>query len=102
MTASIDHSASCMPCGACCAYSENWPRFSVESDEALAHIPQHLVNDRESGMRCVSDRCLALQGVVGSATACSIYAWRPEVCRCCAPGDAECTLARRKFGLPAL
>jgi hypothetical protein len=27
---------------------------------------------------------------------------RPEVCRTCMPGDAECTMARRKFGLPAL
>jgi uncharacterized protein len=92
----------CQSCGACCAYSANWPRFSVETDEALALIPEELVNDRMSGMRCVGDRCAALQGKVGEATACAIYAVRPEVCRTCMPGDAECAMARRKFGLPAI
>jgi len=92
----------CQSCGACCAYSMNWPRFSVESDEELALIPEQLVNERQSGMRCTGDRCLALQGIVGIATACGIYAWRPEVCRTCVPGDAECAMARRKFGLPVI
>jgi hypothetical protein len=27
---------------------------------------------------------------------------RPEVCRTCMPGDAECSLARSKWGLPRL
>jgi uncharacterized protein len=27
---------------------------------------------------------------------------RPEVCRTCMPGDPECTVARRRHGLPAL
>ena len=92
----------CQVCGACCAYSENWPRFSIEEDEALELIPPKLINARGSGMRCEGDRCTALQGDIGSAVACTIYAVRPEVCRTCQPGDAECTMARRKFGLPAL
>jgi Fe-S-cluster containining protein len=92
----------CQACGACCAYSANWPRFTIEEDAALDLIPPALVNDRLSGMRCDGDRCAALQGEVGQATACGIYALRPEVCRVCLPGDAECTMARRKFGLPAL
>ena len=53
-------------------------------------------------MRCDGDRCAALQGKVGSATACGIYAIRPEVCRTCMPGDAECAMARRKYGLAPL
>jgi Fe-S-cluster containining protein len=53
-------------------------------------------------MRCEGDRCSALQGEIGKATACGIYAVRPEVCRTCMPGDAECAMARRKFGLPVL
>ena len=53
-------------------------------------------------MRCDGDRCAALQGKVGEATSCAIYAVRPEVCRTCMPGDAECAMARRKFGLPVL
>jgi Fe-S-cluster containining protein len=47
-------------------------------------------------------RCAALKGKVGEATACTIYARRPEVCRTCMPGDAECAMARRKWGLPVL
>ena len=98
----IDLSTCCQSCGACCGYSENWPRFSIESDEELAAIPETLVNARQSGMRCEGDRCSALQGEIGKATACGIYAVRPEVCRTCMPGDAECAMARRKFGLPVL
>ena len=92
----------CQACGACCAYSSNWPRFSTEEDAALDLIPSELINERGSGMRCDADRCAALKGDIGKTTSCSIYAVRPEVCRTCMPGDAECTMARRKFGLPAL
>jgi Fe-S-cluster containining protein len=95
-------SSLCQSCGACCAYSQNWPRFTMESDEALELIPPAFVNARQSGMRCEGDRCAALQGKIGEATACGIYAVRPEVCRTCMPGDAECAMARRKFGMPAI
>lgn len=98
----IDLSSCCQGCGACCGYSQNWPRFSIESEEALALIPEALVNARQSGMRCEGDRCSALQGEIGKATACGIYAVRPDVCRTCMPGDAECAMARRKFRLPAI
>ncbi|MGY4484820.1 Fe-S-cluster containining protein [Bradyrhizobium sp. LM3.2] len=98
----IDLSNCCQSCGACCGYSANWPRFSIESDEELAAIPETLVNDRQSGMRCEGDRCSALQGEIGKQTACGIYQVRPEVCRTCMPGDAECAMARRKFGLPII
>jgi Fe-S-cluster containining protein len=92
----------CLACGACCAYSENWPRFSTEDDAALDLIPKELVNARGSGMRCEGDRCAALKGEIGEATACTIYPIRPDVCHACQPGDAECALARGKYGLPAL
>ncbi len=92
----------CQACGACCSYSANWPRFTTEDDAALDLIPAELVNDRLSGMRCDGPRCAALVGKVGEATSCSIYALRPEVCRTCMPGDAECGMARKKHGLPAL
>lgn len=92
----------CQSCGACCSYSRNWPRFTIEDDEALDLIPAELVNERLSGMRCEGERCCALIGKVGEATACGIYAVRPEVCRTCMPGDPECAMARRKFGLPEL
>jgi Fe-S-cluster containining protein len=92
----------CQACGACCSYSANWPRFSTEDDAALNLIPEQLVNDKSSGMRCDGDRCAALSGEVGVATACAIYAVRPDVCRTCMPGDLECTMARRRHRLPAL
>jgi uncharacterized protein len=92
----------CLACGACCSYSSDWPRFSTESDEVIELIPPQLVNACLSGMRCDGDRCAALSGEIGVATSCTVYALRPEVCRTCMPGDAECTMARNKFGLPAL
>jgi uncharacterized protein len=97
-----DQANPCQACGACCAYSSNWPRFSTEDDADLDLIPPELVNARASGMRCDGDRCAALKGRVGVTTSCAIYAVRPEVCRTCLPGDIECTVARRKFGLPEL
>ena len=101
----VNADSSCSPCqacGACCSYSSNWPRFTTEDDAALDLIPEKFVNDRLSGMRCDGDRCCALTGKVGIATACGIYAVRPEVCRTCMPGDAECDMARRRHGLAVL
>lgn len=92
----------CQNCGACCSYSSNWPRFTIEDEAALDLIPGEFVNERLSGMRCIGDRCSALKGDVGRSTACGIYEVRPEVCRTCMPGDAECAMARRRFGLAAL
>ncbi len=92
----------CVRCGACCAYSANWPRFSIEEDDALSLIPEALVNERQSGMRCEGERCCALAGDIGVTTSCTIYAARPEVCRSCEPGDPECNMARRRYGLRPL
>jgi uncharacterized protein len=92
----------CQACGACCCYSDSWPRFTVEDDAELELIPPKYVNDRQSGMRCEDHRCLALSGEIGVSTRCEIYAVRPEVCRTCMPGDVECAMARRRHGLPPL
>jgi Fe-S-cluster containining protein len=90
---------SCQECGACCAYSAAWPRFTTEEDAELDMIPPAFVADDQAGMRCEGDRCTALVGEIGKATACGIYAVRPEVCRVCLPGDPECLMARVRFGL---
>ncbi len=87
----------CTSCGACCSYSAEWPRFTTEDDDAIARIPDHLVT--LSGMRCDGVRCSALAGVIGEATACTIYDNRPEVCRACVPGDDACSMARVEHGL---
>jgi Fe-S-cluster containining protein len=89
----------CQACGACCAYSRDWPRFSLEDDAALARIPERFVDDERGRMRCEGDRCTALVGEIGIATACAVYAVRPEVCVACLPGDDECRKARRQFNL---
>lgn len=102
LPASSETPNPCQPCGACCAYSRDWPRFTTEDDAALDRIPEQFVNARLSGMRCDGERCSALSGEIGKATACGIYDLRPEVCRTCMPGDPECAMARRRHGLPVL
>jgi Fe-S-cluster containining protein len=94
--------ALCQTCGACCAYSAEWPRFALESEAALAAIPRAYVDDDRGRMRCNGDRCSALEGDVGVATSCKVYAVRADVCRACLPGDEACTTARRRFMLPAI
>jgi len=94
-----DASAMCQACGACCAYSAEWPRFSLEDDAALALIPAEFVDDDHGRMRCNGERCSALVGDVGAATTCAVYAVRPDVCRDCMPGDDACLMARAHHGL---
>ena len=90
----------CRACGACCSFSREWPRFSLEDDAALERIPRAFVDDGRAKMRCVGDRCAALVGDVGISTSCAVYAVRPDVCRDCRPGDDACEMARRHFHLP--
>jgi uncharacterized protein len=94
-----DASAMCRACGACCSFSREWPRFSLESDAALDRIPPRFVDDQQGRMRCSGDRCTALVGEVGVSTSCAIYDVRPDVCRACLPGDDACETARRRFKL---
>jgi Fe-S-cluster containining protein len=91
--------AACRTCGACCSFSAEWPRFSLEDETALDRIPRAFVDDEKGRMRCDGDRCLALTGDVGVSTACTIYTVRPDVCRACLPGDDACHMARAHFGL---
>ncbi len=90
---------ACQSCGACCAYSDTWPRFSLESDAEIAAIPEALIAANLGGMRCQDNRCLALAGEIGKWTGCSVYEVRPQVCRSCMPGDDACVIARRHFRL---
>jgi Fe-S-cluster containining protein len=94
-----DAEALCQTCGACCAFSHEWPRFSLESDEALALIPEKFVDDANGRMKCDGERCSALVGDVGVKTSCAVYTVRPDVCRTCQPGDVECQMARRHYHL---
>ena len=93
-------SAVCQACGACCAYSPEWPRFTLEDDEAIARIPERFVTLK--GMRCDGDRCSALQGAVGASVSCLVYSVRPDVCRACVIGDDACRMARARHGMPLI
>ncbi len=95
-------SALCQACGACCAHSHEWPRFTLESDGEIDAIPAALIADNLAGMRCVDERCAALVGEIGNATACSVYTVRPIVCRECVPGDDACSMARTARGMPQI
>ena len=87
----------CRGCGACCSYSREWPRFTLEEDAYLDLIPAKFVDERGAGMRCIGDRCSALIGEIGQSTSCGIYSQRPDVCRACQPGDDACLMARERF-----
>jgi uncharacterized protein len=91
--------SECRACGACCSFSPEWPRFSLESDADLDRIPHAYVDCDLGRMRCSGSRCAALVGDVGISTACAIYTVRPDVCRACLPGDDACNMARRRFNL---
>ncbi len=97
-----DDSGLCQACGACCAYSRAWPRFSLETDEEIALIPETLIAADGSGMKCEGERCAALAGAIGEKVTCTIYAVRPIVCRDCLPGDDACSMARAARGLPPI
>jgi len=84
----------CQTCGACCAYSHEWPRFWTESQAEIERIPRRYRDDASTAMRCDGDRCSALEGEVGRSTRCAVYADRPVVCRDCRPGDDACRIAR--------
>lgn len=43
--------------------------------------------------------CVVLDGEVGDAVACGIYAYRPTGCRRVEAGDEECRNARRLMGI---
>jgi Fe-S-cluster containining protein len=91
--------SECRTCGACCSFSPEWPRFSLESNADLELIPDMYVDNDLGRMRCSGDRCTALVGEVGISTACAVYSVRPDVCRACLPGDDSCKIARLRFNL---
>lgn len=103
----------CLDCGACCAsfrvsfyWSEVRSAGGTVPDERTEPLPPHRVC--MGGTNSKAPRCTALQGTVGQAVRCDIYAERPSTCREFswvdengAP-DAACGRARAMHGLPPL
>jgi len=88
----------CNTCGACCAYTADWPMLESSEDHGPEGPEPEWVVDGH--IRWAGDRCGALRGVVGVSTRCIIYARRPSPCRGCGPGSTSCLVARRHHGLP--
>ena len=42
--------AACRACGACCSFSPEWPRFSLENDADLNRIPRRYVDGERMGI----------------------------------------------------
>ncbi len=104
----------CTRCGACCAaFRVDFHPAGLESREAggvpdalTVPVTHQLVRMR--GTDTAAPRCVALQGEIGVAVQCGIYARRPPPCRDFAPyaplgiGDAGCERARRRHGMAPL
>jgi hypothetical protein len=104
----------CLACGACCAHfrvafhwSEAEPSLGGRTPAALTEPfdPHRLVM---RGTQASVPRCIALQGVVGRAAGCTIYAQRPSPCMALLPAfehgepSPQCDRARMAHGLPVL
>ena len=85
----------CESCGACCAYSWEWPTLVGFRDGD--GIPPYFLEDGR--MRCDGNRCSALAGTLGEEVFCKVYENRPLVCREFAAGSESCHAVRRHFGL---
>ncbi|MCB1927711.1 MAG: YkgJ family cysteine cluster protein [Rhodocyclaceae bacterium] len=104
----------CLACGICCT------RFRVsfywaEADDAPGGcVPAAMTEKLNHFMRCMRGtnslprRCIALEGEIGAAVACTIYENRPNACRdfpvFFADGtpNPRCNELRAEFGLPPL
>ena len=95
----------CQRCGACCAHFRVSFYWGEADDAPGGRVPVALTRQVTPQLRCMAGtdakpvRCIALQGEVGQAVGCSIYALRSSTCREVQPGDAQCLRARAAFGL---
>ena len=98
----------CQSCGACCASF----RVSFYWAETDAHpqgsVPVGLTRKVNETYVCMQGtdqrpvRCIALQGELGKAVSCSIYAQRSSTCREFMAGSDACNQARARLGLAAI
>jgi len=108
----MDH--PCLRCGACCAFFRVAFHWSEAEGATGGKVPLALtekLDPHRLAMRATptaKPRCIALVGVVGEATHCSIYEQRPSVCREVVPSwefgavSSQCDRARLGHGLKPL
>ncbi|MFC5740646.1 YkgJ family cysteine cluster protein [Dyella tabacisoli] len=104
----------CLRCGACCAYFRVAFHWSETDAFIGGMVPPALtekLDPHRVSMRVTDaarSRCVALQGTVGKAASCGIYAQRPSVCRDVVPAwefgaaSAQCDKARIGHGMKPL
>lgn len=105
----------CQTCGACCAaYRVDFHpaelaggAFAWEGGVPVAlTVPLTHQLVRMQGTDAAPPRCVALEGEIGVAVRCTLYAQRPSPCREFNPyadlgmTDDACARARQKHGLP--
>ncbi len=105
-------SIPCLRCGACCARFRVGFYWRETDDQTPAGVPLGLTAPLGHHRRCMlgtdqaRPRCIALEGQVGVAVRCAIYAQRPSPCREFTPSYADgrpqerCAAARAAHGLP--
>lgn len=104
----------CERCGACCAsfrvafhWMETEPSMGGSVPLAVTEkLDPHRLAMR--GTQAYRPRCVALEGIVGETTRCSIYPHRPSVCHELLPAwefgepSSQCDRARIAHGLAPL
>ena len=89
----------CQLCGACCSFSQWWPGLKPHDQAERAAIPEAFIHTDGNRMRCVANRCSALNGIVGVFVTCLVYENRPHACRTFQPGGRSCLTVRKKLGV---
>jgi Fe-S-cluster containining protein len=101
----------CLSCGACCAHFRVAFHWSEAESFLGGVVPVTLTEQLDPhrvvmrGTQCSTPRCVALEGEVGDAVSCRIYAQRPSVCREVTPSwesgqaNAQCDKARIAYAL---
>ncbi len=104
----------CLRCGACCAFFRVAFHWSEAEASLGGAVPPQLTEKLDPhrlvmrGTHAAPMRCVALQGTVGKAAHCGIYAQRPSVCREVQPSwesgaaSPQCDKARMAHHLPVL
>lgn len=104
----------CLSCGACCAFFRASFYWAEGDDASPGGVPVHLTGKLTHILRVMNGtdaptpRCVALDGEIGRAVACSIYAQRSSVCREFQPSwfdgrsNERCDAARAAWGLAPL
>lgn len=103
---------ACLTCGACCTTFRVSFYWGEAAGAPGGYVPAELTEQVAPHLLCMQGtnssqpRCVALQGEVGQAVSCRIYADRPSPCREFNANldgqNPHCDKARARFGLASL